>query len=110
VPGLSLLISAGGTKTFRSTYKFNGTWITRKLGRFVEKKVADAEPDRDKVTLGEARQLVENDRALASNGKDPQQPDQGGNKQTYEAVARLPAGPETRAAEQVGGSRCGVGR
>ncbi len=30
--GLSLLVSSGGTKAFRSQFKLNGKWLTRSLG------------------------------------------------------------------------------
>ena len=32
--GLALLVSAGGTKTFRSQYCLHGKWLIRSIGRF----------------------------------------------------------------------------
>src|SRR5690242_17038962 len=65
--GLSLLVSAGGTKTFRSTYKLHGEWVTRSIGRFGEME-PDADPDKENVNIGEARRIVANDRAMAKKG------------------------------------------
>ncbi|MBN1451647.1 MAG: integrase family protein, partial [Anaerolineales bacterium] len=57
--GLSLLISKGGAKTYRSTYVLHGKAISRKLGRI------------DELTLAEARDIVRQDRRMAKQGKDP---------------------------------------
>ena len=73
--GLSLLVSPGGTKTFRSTYKLHGEWLTRSIGRFGE-MVPNADPDRENVNISEARNIVANDRALAAKGIDPKEPGQ----------------------------------
>src|SRR5215203_5888935 len=62
--GLSLLISSGGTKTFRATYKLNGEWITTALGRFGE-MVPDADLKKENVQIGRARELVADYRAKA---------------------------------------------
>src|SRR5438874_2687040 len=40
--GLSLLVSAGGTKTFRSMFCLNGNWLTRSVGK-VGAAVVDGE-------------------------------------------------------------------
>src|SRR6516164_6852299 len=48
--GLSVLLSAGGTKTFRSTFRLHGQRIDRKLGRVGE------------MDLVEARRLTQEDR------------------------------------------------
>ena len=60
--GLSLLVSAGGTKTFRSTFYLHGERVDRKLGRVGE------------MDLGEARRLTQEDRKQAAAGVDPRQP------------------------------------
>jgi len=59
--GLGVLVSPGGTKSFRSTYYFPGSpkAHSRKLGRF---------PD---MTIGEARDLAREDRRKAADGIDP---------------------------------------
>lgn len=61
--GLGLLVSPGGTKSFRSTYYFPGLSKphSRKLGRF---------PD---MTFGEARDLARKDRQKAADGIDPKE-------------------------------------
>jgi integrase len=71
--GLSLLVGKR-TKTFRSSYKLNGQWTGRSLGRFGE------------VTLAEARALVLEDRRNASQGIDPDAPTPASSTTTYEAV------------------------
>jgi integrase len=63
--GLSLLVSAGGTKTFRSTFYLHGQRIDRKLGRFGE------------MDLEKARDLVRADRKQAAEGTDPRRPSKG---------------------------------
>lgn len=84
--GLSLLVSPGGTKTFRSTYKLNGEWLVRSIGRFGE-MVPNADPDKENVNIGEARNIVANDRALAVKGIDPkEQGKQPASKESFEAV------------------------
>jgi hypothetical protein len=59
--GLSLLVSAGGTKTYRSTFRLHDQNISRKLGRAGE------------ITLAEARELTRADRAQAAKGIDPRE-------------------------------------
>lgn len=71
--GLSVLVSAGGTKTFRATFKLGKTWITHTLGRFDE-MVADPDPDHEDVLLSEARRLTKSFRAKAKAGIDPRTP------------------------------------
>lgn len=88
--GLSLLISAGGTKAFRSTYKLDGEWQTRSFGRFGE-MVANPDPDEENVEIGKARKTVANDRALARKGINPkvgpEQPaEEKKEKKTFEYV------------------------
>jgi hypothetical protein len=87
--GLSVLVSAGGTKTFRSTYKLNGKFITRTLGRFGEMG-GDADPTGRNVNLAEAHRRAKEDRELAAKGIDPQLHEQGQQsdegKLTYETV------------------------
>ncbi len=57
--GLSVLVSPGGTKTFRSTFYLHGERIDRKLGRVGE------------LNLAEARRLALEDRRKALQGLDP---------------------------------------
>src|SRR6476659_7601708 len=52
--GLSVLMSAGGTKTYRSTFYLHGKRIDRKLGRVGE------------LDLAKARDLVVEDRKKAA--------------------------------------------
>ena len=58
-PGLSLMISAGGAKTFRVQFKLHGQWLTHRLGRFPN------------LQINEARRLAEEYRAKAEKGIDP---------------------------------------
>jgi integrase len=60
--GLSVLVSAGGTKTYRSTFYLHGTRYDRKLGRVGE------------MRLTEARDQTREDRRQAAQGVDPRQP------------------------------------
>jgi integrase len=60
--GLSVLVSAGGTKTYRSTFYLHGKRIDRKLGRVGE------------MDLTQARELTRGDRKQAAEGNDPRQP------------------------------------
>jgi integrase len=87
--GLSLLISAGGTKTFRVTFKLDGKWITHKLGRFGE-LVADADPNKENVHIADARERTASYRAKALSGIDPRKSTPAatasGSKLRYEAV------------------------
>jgi site-specific recombinase XerD len=83
--GLSLLVSSGSTKTFRSQFKLHGKWETRSLGRFDEMKPND---DSENVNVATAREMTRNDRALALKGTDPRekaQPDDP-SSETYGAV------------------------
>jgi integrase len=57
--GLSVLLSAGGTKTFRATYKLHGRYITKKIGRVAEMKLEDA------------RECTRQYRGKANKGTDP---------------------------------------
>jgi integrase len=59
--GLSLLVSYGGTKTYRSTFYLHGRPASRKLGRFGE------------IDLNEARKRTRTDRQSAFDGIDPRQ-------------------------------------
>ena len=63
--GLSVLMSAGGTKTFRSTFYLHRQRIDRKLGRVGE------------MDLAKARDLVRDDRKKAAAGEDPRKPSKG---------------------------------
>ena len=72
--GLSLLVSAGGTKTFRSTFYLDGKRIDRKLGRVGE------------LDLTEARRLTQEDRGKAAEGIDPRKPVRDRNTILYEDV------------------------
>ena len=54
-----MLVSAGGTKTFRSTFYLNGERIDRKLGRVGEMDLADA------------RRIALEDRSQAAKDIDP---------------------------------------
>ena len=62
--GLSVLVSAGGTKTFRSTFYLHGTRYDRKLGRVGE------------MELAQARDLTGEDRKQAAQGIDPRRASQ----------------------------------
>lgn len=68
--GLSLLIGSGGTKSFQSSFKLHGKWITRTIGRFGE-LTTEAGDDSQIVA---AREVVRKDRALAAQGIDPREP------------------------------------
>src|ERR1700722_10156668 len=57
--GLSLLISPGGTKTYRATFVLNKKTISVKIGRFNE------------IALTEARITTAEMRGKASRGDDP---------------------------------------
>jgi len=72
--GLSVLMSAGGTKTYRSTFYLHGKRVDRKLGRVGE------------LDLAKARDLVQEDRKKAANGTDPRKPVRDRNKILYEDV------------------------
>ena len=72
--GLSVLMSAGGTKTFRATFQLNGEPISSKLGRVGE------------MDLGTARELTREYRKLAAAGIDPRKPKQEVNATLYENV------------------------
>ena len=72
--GLSVLVSAGGTKTFRSTFYLDGKRIDRKLGRVGE------------LDLTEARRLTQEDRKKALEGIDPRKPARDRTKLLYEDV------------------------
>jgi integrase len=72
--GLSVLMSAGGTKTYRSTFYLHGKRIDRKLGRVGE------------LDLVEARRLTQEDRKKAAEGTDPRKPVRDRNKILYEDV------------------------
>ena len=60
--GLSVLLSAGGTKTYRATFYLNRQPVSAKLGRVGE------------MDLGAARELTREYRKLAAAGIDPRQP------------------------------------
>jgi hypothetical protein len=68
--GLSLLLSSGGTKTFRATYKVNGKWKSAELGRFGEMVESDGDHDKN-LQITEARRLTGNFRAAKKTGVDP---------------------------------------
>lgn len=103
--GLSILLSSGGTKTYRSLFKLPSGWKSRRIGRvgefatddeLIEKvgiqKFEDDMSDDDKVQkklqieIDKARAIVANDRAIAKQGRDPRAQDQ-----EREAKARLSA-------------------
>lgn len=65
--GLSLLVSSGGTKTFRSQYKLHGKWLTRTIGRLAENTTDRGE----NFSVRAARDQCLTDRAKANAGKDP---------------------------------------
>jgi integrase len=60
--GLSVLLSAGGTKTYRATFYLNRQPVSAKIGRVGE------------MDLGAARELTREYRKLAAAGSDPRQP------------------------------------
>jgi hypothetical protein len=65
--GLSLLISSGGTKTFRATFKLNGKWVSTELGRFRELIKKDREDDdEENIEIAEARRLTASRKRPAS--------------------------------------------
>jgi integrase len=76
--GLSVLMSAGGTKTFRATFQLHGEPISAKLGRVGE------------MDLGTARERTREYRKLAASGIDPRKPkhqvNQEGNATLFETV------------------------
>jgi hypothetical protein len=71
--GLSVLMSSGGTKTFRATYNYGGAYISTKIGRVSE------------MDLIEARAKTFELRKLAASGIDPSKPRRA-NKTVYEDV------------------------
>lgn len=88
--GLSLLVSAGGTKTFRSQFQLHGKWVSRTVGRFGE-VVADDGGENPNVVW--ARERVREDRRLAKGDKnknvppaDPREANPEPSKLTFEAV------------------------
>ncbi len=60
--GLSVLVSSGGTRTFRATFGLNGRYITDKIGRVGE------------MPLGDARTVTADYRNKANQGIDPRRP------------------------------------
>jgi len=60
--GLSLLVSYGGTKTFRSAFIIHGKYQSRAIGRLGE------------ISLSEARAQTRTDREDARSGVDPRRP------------------------------------
>jgi len=85
--GLSLLVSSGGTKTFRATFKLNSKWISHAIGRYGE-VVADSEGKED-ANISWARETTRTYRALANDGIDPRRPataEQEKPKPTFEYV------------------------
>ena len=86
--GLSLLVSSGGTKTFRATFKLNGQWQSCAIGRFGEMD-ANGNPKQENLQIGKAREITAKYRALAKEGTDPreqQQEQTASDKKTYGAV------------------------
>jgi integrase len=71
--GLALLVGKKA-KTFRSTYKYEGKWTARTLGRFPV------------VTLAQARAMVLEDRRNADQGIDPNAPKPVASKTSYGSV------------------------
>lgn len=69
--GLALLLSTGGSKTFRSYYMLNGKQRSRTLGSFGS-MVPDANLKKENVQIGRAREMAANDRAFAQEGIDPE--------------------------------------
>jgi integrase len=65
--GLSLLISPGGTKTFRVLFKLGDKYLTATLGRYGE--VTD--DDQEDANITWARDQARKWRKLARDGKDP---------------------------------------
>jgi integrase len=65
--GLALLVSPGGTKAFRSTFKLNGKWVSRTLGRFDE-VVSETN---ENANIAWAREQCRQDRSKAKAGIDP---------------------------------------
>lgn len=65
--GLALLVSSGGTKTFRSQYKLHGKWVTRTIGRLAENTTDKGE----NFSVHAAREQCRNDRAKANKGENP---------------------------------------
>jgi hypothetical protein len=71
--GLSVLSSAGGTKTFRATFALNGRYISAKIGRVGE------------LDLTQARAITLEYRKLAAQGIDPRKPRRA-NKTVFEDI------------------------
>jgi integrase len=71
--GLSVLSSAGGTKTYRATFALNGKYISAKIGRVGE------------MDLAKARATTLEYRKLAASGIDPTKPRRAA-KTVYEDV------------------------
>ena len=94
--GLSVLLSAGGVKTFRSTFRLHGQRIDRKLGRVGE------------MDLAKARDLTKEDRKLAADGTDPRKPSKDntlefGHQQVHRALRQATAaylGPDRTGVEE----------
>ncbi|HZP09748.1 integrase family protein [Methyloceanibacter sp.] len=80
--GLYLLVSPGGTKTFRHQFKLNGKWVTRTLGRFGEVTTDTGE----NANIAWARNRARQDRALASEGIDPRAQHQPTSRRSYETI------------------------
>jgi len=81
--GLALLVSSGGTKSFRSQYKLNDRWRMRTLGRFGEVVADQSEPD---ANVRWAREQVRLDRIKAKEGVDPKKQEPKEEKPTFKAV------------------------
>lgn len=71
--GLSLLVSAGDTKTYRATFQLHGKFISDKIGRF------------DEMDLGKAREVTAAYRKMAFDGIDPRAPNKS-KRVLYEDV------------------------
>jgi len=83
--GLALLVSPGGTKCFRASFKLHGQWLSTAIGRFGE-MVADANPKKENVQIGRAREITADYRAKAANGVDPRDKPKPASVMTYAAV------------------------
>lgn len=80
--GLALLVSPGGTKTFRSQFCLHGKWQTRSIGRFGEIVIEDGE----NPNVAWARERVRRDRTQAKDGLDPREQQPTVVRKNFEAI------------------------
>lgn len=69
--GLSLVVGHGGSKTFRSQYRFGKHWQSRKLGKHHDFVDGEDGTSPERVTVDWARNEVRLDKLDAAKGRDP---------------------------------------